>query len=370
MSGWNWARLRDQAIVGVCGLIFLYALWILAQRLWHVIVLVLLAIVIAYALEPLLARLEPYLPRVVAALAAYAVGILCLAALAYVLLRPLAAESHGLLQRLPAYFDKSETWLQATGAAYGIQLPGPGEARGRLANQLQGGIQQLLLTAIGVAAIVAVAAANAIFVFLLGFWFMVEGQRIRRAVAAVVPGRYRERVHFVEETISAVLGGYIRGQLTLALIVGVSAGLGCWLLGVPYPLVIGMLAFLFELVPMVGPILGSIPAVLIALFQPMPLVFYVAGFFLVIQFVENNILAPRISAHAVGLHPVAALIGLLVGFELGGVVGALFALPAISVVSVLASAALKAWRGEPVVVRRGHFTFRMPRLPKPRKEAA
>lgn len=370
MSGLNWARLRDQALVGVCGLIFVYALWIVAQRLWHVIALVLLAIVIAYALEPLLARLEPYLPRVVAAIAAYAVGLLFLAGLLYLLLRPLALESHGLLQRLPGYFDRSEIWLQQTGAVYGIQLPGPGEARGRLANQVQGGIQQLLLTAIGVAAVAAAAAADAIFVFLLGFWFMVDGRRIRQSIAAIVPARYRERVHFVEETISAVLGGYIRGQLTLALIVGVSAGFGCWLLGVPYPIVIGMLAFLFELVPMLGPILASVPAIVIALFQPLPMVFYVAAFFLVMQLIENNILAPRISAHAVGLHPVAALIGLLVGFELGGVLGALFALPAISVVSVLGSAALKAWRGEPVVVHRGHFTFRMPRLTKSRKEAA
>jgi predicted PurR-regulated permease PerM len=370
MSNLNWARLRDQCVVGVCSIVFLYALWWLAQKLLHAIVLILLAIVVAYALEPVLVRLERFMPRIIAALGAYALGAVTLGLAGYFLLGPLASQGQALLAHLPAYFTAMESWLQWLAGQYGFQLPAPGEARGQLASQIQGGVREVLLTAIGVVAVLGALAADVAFVLLLGFWFMVDGQRIRRAIAALVPERYRERVQFVEETISTVLGGYIRGQLTLATIVGVSAGLGCWALGVPYPIVIGFLAFLFELVPMVGPILGSIPAVVIALFQPLPLVFYVAAFFLVIQFVENNILAPRISGHAVGLHPVAALIGLLVGFELGGVIGALFALPAISAASVLVSAAIKGWRGEPVIVRRGAFTFRMPTLRRKRGEAA
>jgi predicted PurR-regulated permease PerM len=310
------------------------------------------------------------MPRAVAAIASYAVGALILVGLGWLLLGPLASQGHALLTRLPAYFNSIEAWLQRFAGDYGIQLPAPGEARGQLMNQVQGGLRDVLLTAIGVLAIVGAVAADAAFVLLLGFWFMVDGQRIRRSIAGLVPGKHRERVQFVEETISTVLGGYIRGQLTLALIVGASAGLGCWALGVPYPAVIGLLAFIFELVPMVGPILGSIPAILIALFQPLPLVIYVAIFFLVMQFVENNILAPRISGHAVGLHPVAALIGLLVGFELGGVIGAIFALPAISAGSVLISAAMKGWRGEPVVVKRGEFTFKMPTIRRKRREPA
>ncbi len=90
------------------------------------------------------------------------------------------------------------------------------------------------------------------------------------------------------------------------------------------------------------------------------------------QFVENNILAPRITAGAVGLHPIAAILGLVAGFEVAGIVGALFVLPLLSAGSVISSASLKAWRGEPVVVRRGEMTFRMPSLrrrPKPKPSA-
>src|SRR5438270_653119 len=245
MSNLNWAKLRDQCLVAVAAVFFVYALWwVVSHFLIHAAVLVLLAIVVAAALEPILSRLEKFMPRLVAALATY----------------------------------------------------------------------------------------------------------------------------LVEDTLSTVLGGYIRGQLTMALIIGVSAGVGSWLLGVQYPIVIGVLAFLFELVPMVGPILAALPAVLISAFQPFPLMLEVVGFFIAIQFVENNILAPRISAGAVGLHPIAAILGLVAGFEAAGVVGALFALPALSAASVIGSAALKSWRGEPVVVKRGEMTFRMPifRKPKPK----
>src|SRR5438270_4587717 len=147
----------------------------------------------------------------------------------------------------------------------------------------------------------------------------------------------------------------------MALIIAVISGVGCWLLGVPYPIVIAVLAFFFELVPMVGPILAALPALLIAAFQPFPLVVWVLIFFLATQFVENNILAHRISGGAVGLHPVPVILVLAIGSDLGGIIGALFALPAASAASVLISAGLKSWRGEPVIVKRGGLTFRMPR---------
>jgi predicted PurR-regulated permease PerM len=77
--------------------------------------------------------------------------------------------------------------------------------------------------------------------------------------------------------------------------------------------------------------------------------------------IENNVLAPRITGGAVGLHPVAALLAIVVGADLGGVVGALFAFPVAGIASVLIAAVWKAWRGEPVVVERGGMRFRLPR---------
>lgn len=370
MSDVNWSKLRDQCLVAVAGVFFAYALWwVISHFLVHAGVLVLLAIVVAAALEPILVRLEKYMPRVVAALATYLFAAAVVAGGVFLFLGPLVGQSHSLSGRLPVYFDNLLSGINNAAAGFGIKMPAPDQVRANLGRSAQGQLQQLVFQAIGYIQLAAGILADVALVLLLAFWFMVDGQRVRAAVAQLVPTRHRERFRFVEDTLSTVLGGYIRGQLTMAAIIGVSAGVGCWLLGVQYPIVIGLLAFLFELVPMVGPILAALPAVLISAFQPLPLMLYVILFFIAMQFVENNILAPRITAGAVGLHPIAAILGLVAGFEVGGIVGALFVLPLLSAGSVIGSASLKAWRGEPVVVRRGEMTFRMPTLrrrPKPK----
>src|SRR5438105_9474831 len=372
MSNLNWAKLRDQCLVAVAAIFFVYALWwVVSHFLVHAAVLVLLAIVVAAALEPILVRLEKFMPRIVAALATYLFAALVVGIGVYLFLGPLVGQSHGLSSRLPTYFDQLLSGVNSAAAGFGIQLPPPDQVRASLLKTAEGQLQQILVQAIGYIQLAAGIAADTALVLLLAFWFMVDGSRVRAAIAQLVPAAYRERVRFVEDTLSMVLGGYIRGKLTMAAIIGISAGFGSWLLGVQYPIVIGVLAFLFELVPMVGPILAALPAVLISAFQPFPLILEVVAFFILMQFVENNILAPRISAGAVGLHPIAAILGLVAGFEMAGVVGALFALPALSAASVIGSAALKSWRGEPVVVKRGEMTFRMPgfRKPKPKPEA-
>jgi len=156
-----------------------------------------------------------------------------------------------------------------------------------------------------------------------------------------VPQRYRAVHEFVRSSAARVMGGYLRGQLTMSLVIGVLAGAGTALLGLPYFVVLGVLAALFELVPMFGPILSAVPAVIVALFQPWPTVVWVILLFLVIQQFESNVLGPRVTGHAVGLHPLGALFALLVGIEVAGILGGLFAVPVAGVLWVLTSAAYR-----------------------------
>jgi len=342
----NWARLRDQCIVALVVLVFLWAAFQLLDRVLHIVVVVLLALVLAYALEPPLSWAERVLPRAAAALLIYATALGLLAAGVLIVGPPLVQQASSAAVRFPAYIDQ----LSHNDLLRGLDISG----------SLRGGLQSALSSAVFVATTVAAGVVDAALVLVLGFWFMVDGKRMRDITAHLFPARQRDKVRFVEETVSKVLGAYIRGQLTMAAIIGVSAGVGSFLLGVHYPLLIGVLAFLFELVPMVGPILASLPAVLISLFQPFPLVLYVIFFFVVMQVVENNVLAPRITGHAVGLHPVVVLLAIVVGADVGGIVGALFAVPFAGVASVLADAAWKGWHGEPVVVERAGMRFRLP----------
>jgi predicted PurR-regulated permease PerM len=114
------------------------------------------------------------------------------------------------------------------------------------------------------------------------------------------------------------------------------------LIGLPDFVVLGVLAGLFELVPMFGPILSAVPAVIVALFQPWPMVVWVILFFLVVQQFESNWLGPRVTGHAVGLHPLGAMFALMVGFEIAGILGGLFAVPVAGVLWVFTVATYQA----------------------------
>jgi predicted PurR-regulated permease PerM len=347
MSRVDWGRLRDQCVVGLAGIAFLWAASQVLGRLVHIVVVVLLAVVLAFALEPLLRFAQRFLPRALAAVMIYAFALALLAAFILLAGPPAISQAESFATRLPGYLDQ----LNHVQPLQGTDLAG----------SLRGVAQSALSSAVTVAAAIAGGVVDAALVLVLGFWFMVDGSRMADVAVRMVPAAQRDKAGFVRDAVSRLLGAYIRGQLTMAAIIGMSAGVGSSLLGIHYPVLIGILAFLFELIPMVGPILASLPAVMISLTQPFPLVVYVIVFFVAMQLIENNVLAPRITGGAVGLHPVAAILAIVVGADLGGVVGALFAVPVAGVASVLIAATWKGWRGEPVVVDRAGMRFRLPR---------
>jgi Predicted permease len=127
--------------------------------------------------------------------------------------------------------------------------------------------------------------------------------------------------------IDDVLSAYLRGQLLLCLFVGGMATLALLIIGVPFALVLGVVAGILEALPFVGPILGAIPAVLVALLSNPMSALWVAVAFLAIQQVENLLLVPRIAGKSVKLHPAMVMVVLVVGNELAGLVGMLLAVP-------------------------------------------
>jgi predicted PurR-regulated permease PerM len=347
MQALDWGRLRDQCLVGLAVIAFVWVASQVIGRVLHIVVVVLLALVLAYALEPALNFAHRALPRALAALLIYAAALGLIAVGILVIAPPAIQQSEALAAKLPGYLDQLNNYQPLAGVDF--------------AGELRGIAESALSSAVGVVEAIAGGVVDTALVLVLGFWFVVDGPRMAGVAIRLFPENQRDKARFVQETVSQVLGAYIRGQLAMAAIIGTSAGVGSWLLGVRYPVLIGILAFFFELIPMVGPILGSLPAVIISLTQPWPLVVYVIAFFIAMQFFENNVLAPRITGGAVGLHPVVALLALVVGADLGGVVGALFAIPIAGVASVLIDAAWKGWHGEPVVVERGGMRFRLPR---------
>jgi len=183
---------------------------------------------------------------------------------------------------------------------------------------------------------VTTVAVSLVVVAVISFYFLNEGHQFRARLRGLVPEDQRAHFDLLQESVVNSAAGYVRAQLTVAMMVAVLAGVSAWIIGIRFPLLIGVLAGIFELVPFFGPTLGAIPAVLIALFQGdwVKLALIVSAF-VVIQQLESNVIGPRIMAHGVGLHPLAVILAVLIGIQLAGIWGALFAVPLAAVLATI-----------------------------------
>jgi predicted PurR-regulated permease PerM len=196
----------------------------------------------------------------------------------------------------------------------------------------------------GVAFRVFGAVVSAVTVLILSLYMLVEGPTIRRSFLKLFPASTHHRLDGVLQAIGLKFGGWLRGQLFLGLIVGVAVGGGTWAIGLPYPFLLGLAAGVTELIPMVGPILGAIPAVIVALFEPWWRLLAVIALFVVIQQAENHVLVPRVMKVSVGLSPLLTIIAILVGAKLMGILGALLAVPVAAALQVIVGEVLRTFR--------------------------
>ncbi|MFC1662694.1 AI-2E family transporter [Patescibacteria group bacterium] len=163
-------------------------------------------------------------------------------------------------------------------------------------------------------------------IFLTFYMTMVENG-IEKLVRAVSPAQYQPYLLRLVRRIQERLGLWLRGQLILGLIIGALSFVGLAILGVPYALVLALVAGITELVPIVGPILGAIPAVFIALTISPWKALFVIILYIVIQQLENNLIVPKVMQRAVGLNPMVVIIVMLIGAKLAGIMGIIMAVP-------------------------------------------
>ena len=192
-------------------------------------------------------------------------------------------------------------------------------------------VQQVL----GYAGIALDGAFVFLAVLLLAFFWTLERDRIIRSLLLLVPQQRRDGVRDLFVDIEDKVGGYIRGIVILSFLVGGLAVVAYLLIGMPYALLLGLLAGLFEVVPLIGPPLGALPAVLVALaFDPSKVIWVLVAVAL-IQGLENALLVPRVMGRTVGVNAVVSLLALAAFSTLFGLAGALMAIPLAAVIQLL-----------------------------------
>ena len=319
------------------------AAWVLMQ-VQLVLILALLSILFATVIERPLQHLERrHIPRGVAILFIYAASIGGLILVAFLVapaisdqVRAFVAEAPGQLRELERSWSRSRNpFFSGPGdqllerAIRAIESPPapPQEAALGLITGVGGGI-------FGALALLAIT-----------FYYLMEKALLRRLVLLEVRPESRARVNRIWDDVEAKVGGWLRGQLTLCLIIGLTATIGYGIMDVRFWPLLGLWAGITEIIPILGPWLGGIPAVIIALTQSWQKALIVTGFIVLLQLLENTVLVPRVMKGAVGLSPLTVFVAILAGTELMGIVGAVLAIPIAALIQVIVTDYLNARRG-------------------------
>lgn len=349
----NWAHARDILISLICIGIIAWFLWgLLFGEFVHAVVLLLLSLALSFLLTPLVNLLNRIMPRVLATFIAYVVVLAALGGLSYALVFSLIQQVLtfqstviNFFNNLPNQYNTAYNSTIEFLLKNGIPQQSITDTLAEIRTQATTFATSLATNALNIVFIVTNTFIDFIIILVISFYFTLDGANIRHSIMSIVPENSKKSVQLFEDALNRVVGNYIRGQLTLALIIGVLAGAGSAFLDLRgFALLIGVLAFIFETIPMVGPTLASIPAILISLLlpDPFPRTFWIVIYFVCVQLVESNILGPRIVGHAVGLHPIASLLALIIGVQLFGAFGALLATPIVAAAWVVIASLYRA----------------------------
>jgi len=332
------AALQVLLIVGLVA----FGLWVL-YRLQSLVFLLALAAAFAYVVAPLVRLMERpvrlagrrrQLPRGLAIAVVYLVLGTC-AIVGGALLLPIASEqAHDMIARAPSYAQSIAAWEHGWSREY---------ERLRIPVTLRHSIDESM-TAMGQAAfestratLVALVVAVLPWMILtpvLSFFLLKDATALRRLVLMALPHRVRLRGHQLFEEANATLAAYIRAQLIACLLVGTVCGAGFAALGVPYAVLLGVLAGALEFIPLVGPLLVALAAAIVGALHAPILAVWALTFLGLVRIVQDYVVFPRLMRRGVRLHPLAVIVAVLAGAALAGVVGMFLAVPVAAVASV------------------------------------
>ena len=308
----------------LAGMILLCA-WVLRE----VIVILLLALILSSAMEPLVNYLKEHrVPRGVSVTAVYILVLVIFAGLFYSIIPLVVSQTQILAHNFPSYL---EVLQERFGSFIGSTSVSD------LSQQLLSGITSEQGVVSGTFGIFN-TVISIISIFVIAFYLVAEQQGMRRFLAAFVPEHQRDFAVSFLEKIQKRMGLWILGQVIASLVMFIITWAGLSILGIQYALVLAIIAGVLEVVPYVGPIISAIPAIFFGLVQGGPaLAFGVAILYFILHEVEGYVLIPKIMEKTVGTSPLVVLLAVLVGYKLAGPIGIVIAVPLAGVMDLVIS---------------------------------
>ncbi len=326
-----------------------FGLWLImsllvATLLWMarpVLVPFVLGLVLAYLLLPLVHWLERHLParfrdwgiaRPLSIILTYLLFVLIIAGIIAFIVPVIGRQVGTFAEQVPEYYEQLGDLVEKGRDWYDTNIPESWKAtvEENLSEIAQGVLSQAKDSLFGVVRTVFSSIGFVIGLVIVPFWLfyiLQDESRVKSGIMEALHPELRRDVRSLATLIDGVLSAYVRGQLLLCLFVGALATVALLIIGVPFAPVLGLIAGILEVLPNIGPYLGAVPAILVALATNPVSAIWVAVAFFAIQLIENLLLVPRISGKSVKLHPALVMMVLVIGGQLAGFWGMLIAVP-------------------------------------------
>ena len=337
-----WARRRDIPIAILAWTTLAAVLLWGAGHIARTLLLLVVAALLAYALAPGVKLLERVMPRFLAILIMYIIVLGVVSLLIYFVVST-AIQQVGTLSTFVQYWLTPKSNGQLTPLEQFLQSFGISQSQiVSTRNQIIAGIEGIASGTLPLLTGFFAFLLDVVVVAVLSIYFLIDGSRITTWFRTNMP--QAAQANFLLDTIQRVVGGYIRGQVFLSVLIGVLVGGGLTVFHVPYALLLGVLAFILEFIPILGTLVSGLICTVVALTQGWLIALGVLIYFIVVHILEGDVIGPRIVGKAVGLHPIVSIAALIAGAELFGIVGALFASPLAGVLQALLIALWINWR--------------------------
>lgn len=340
---------RKRFFVSVTLLTWLVIVGILARFIGLIagpIILLTLAGLIAYIIHPLVKILERVLPRPLAIAVVFLALLLLLVSLLYFVILAAIQQLASLVTSLQTFVQHPTFQKQLQPIFHFLTQIGSSpqqlvSALQQVAGYLQGAVFNILPFISNLFAIII----NVIILTSFCLYFLIDGSRAVHWFKQNTPQRFKAKINFFIDTLERSFGGYVRGQIILAVIITLITAVGASFIGVPFIILLAIIVFVFEFVPIIGAYISGTIGVLFALANGWHTALIMAIFVTIINGVlEGQILAPRILGHAIGLHPIISIFALLIGSSLFGIIGAVLAAPIAGLCQALIQACWSNWR--------------------------
>ncbi len=310
--------------------IVIILLFVVLFILKDLVLVLLMSIVVASAVEPgTLWFVKRGLPRLFSVILIYISVAVCLLALVFFLLLPLLSESSDFLRNFPVYFNSStiaslttnQFFSSVSGITNGLNLD-------KVIMQINTVIGTISSNAFATVTTVFGGLLSFFLMTILSFYLAVEEDGVGKFLKAITTIKHEKYVVSLWKRSQRKIGLWMQGQLVLAIIIGMLVYLGLLILNIPNALLLATLAAAFEIIPLFGPILASIPAIMISFVTSgISTAFIVAGLYVIVHQFENQLIYPLVVKKVVGVSPIVSIIALAAGWELAGFIGLILAVP-------------------------------------------